>query len=108
MSEEKKLKARVVHKHKTAAEWYLDVYDDNGNLRDNPFVPLDGELIIFDPEEEGGQKRFKFGDGSTNVMDLPFIATLPKTQSSEEGSFLRIIGGEPTWSSVPAAETALF
>lgn len=73
MSEEKKLKARVVHKHKTAAEWYLDVYDDNGNLRDNPFVPLDGELIIFDPEEQGGQKRFKFGDGSTNVMDLPFV-----------------------------------
>jgi hypothetical protein len=35
-------------------------------------VPLDGELIIFDPEEVGGQKKFKFGDGSTNVMDLPF------------------------------------
>jgi hypothetical protein len=43
----------------------------DGNLRDDPFIPYDGELIIFDPEE-GGQKRFKFGDGETNVIDLPF------------------------------------
>lgn len=68
----KQLKTRIIHKHKTEAEWRLDVYDADGNLRDNPFVPLDGELIIFDPEEEGGQKRFKFGDGETNVIDLPF------------------------------------
>ena len=69
----KQLKARIIHKHKTEAEWRLDVYDVDGNLRDDPFVPLDGELIIFDPEAEGGQKRFKFGDGSTNVIDLPFV-----------------------------------
>lgn len=68
----KQLKTRIIHKHKTEAEWYLDVYDADGNLRDDPFTPYDGELIVFDPEKEGNQKRFKFGDGKTNVVDLPF------------------------------------
>lgn len=72
MSEEKRLKARVVHKHKTYAEWYLDVYDESGKLRSDPFIPLDGELIIFDPDENCTHRRKKYGDGVSNVMELPF------------------------------------
>ena len=72
MSEEKRLKARVVHKHKTYAEWYLDVYDESGKLRSNPFIPLDGELIIFDPDENCTYRRKKYGDGVSNVMELSF------------------------------------
>jgi hypothetical protein len=72
MSEEKRLKARVVHKHKTYTEWYLDVYDESGKLRSNPFIPLDGELIIFDPDENCIHRRKKYGDGVSNVMELPF------------------------------------
>lgn len=76
MSEEKRLKARVAHKHKTEAEWYLDVYTaaDSTTKRPDPFIPLDGELIIFDPDATNTKKRFKFGDGKTNVIDLPFVS----------------------------------
>jgi hypothetical protein len=78
MSEEKILKARVKNKRKTEREWRLDVYDIEGNLREDAFKPLKGELIIFaaDYSEENptGCKydRFKFGDDVTNVIDLPF------------------------------------
>lgn len=78
MGEKKRFKARVQNKQKTEAEWYLDVYDGEGNLREDAFVPLKGELIIFaadwNEENLSGNKydRFKFGDEVTNVMDLPF------------------------------------
>ena len=53
MSEEKRYKARVAHKHKTEAEWYLDVYISSGSTikHPDPFIPLNGELIIFDEDE---------------------------------------------------------
>lgn len=73
---EKKLRARVQHKHKTEAEWKKDVYHESGELREDPFVPLNGELIIFDEDEECPYKRTKIGDGSTNVMQLPFSASV--------------------------------
>jgi hypothetical protein len=74
---EKMLRARIQHKHKTEAEWYLDVYTAVGSteLRENPFVPLGGELIIFDKDATHEFDRFKFGDGETNVMELPFAST---------------------------------
>lgn len=78
MSEVKRLKARVQNKRKTEAEWYLDVYDAKGDLREDAFKPLKGELIIFaadySAENPTGCKydRSKFGDGVTNVIALPF------------------------------------
>lgn len=73
----KQFRARVQHKHKTEAEWYLDVYVSAGSadLRDDPFIPLDGELVIFEKDDTHEKDRFKFGDGETNVMDLPFAST---------------------------------
>ena len=74
MSDEKRLKARVAHKHKTAAEWYLDVYTAAGSTtkRSDPFIPLNGELIIFDPDSVNTKSRIKFGDGKKDVIALPF------------------------------------
>jgi hypothetical protein len=53
----------------------LSVYTDSTKktLRDNPFVPYDGELIVYDPDSTYNYPRFKFGDGSSNVYDLPFV-----------------------------------
>lgn len=70
----KQFRARVQHKKKTEAEWYLDVYVSAGSteLREDPFIPLDGELVIFEKDGTHENDRFKFGDGKTNVMDLPF------------------------------------
>lgn len=70
---EKFIKARFQHKGKTEAEWYLDVYDGSGNIRQDPFIPLKDEIIIFEKDDAGNnENRIKVGDGETNVMDLPF------------------------------------
>jgi hypothetical protein len=58
-------------------DWLKSVYVDgdiNGELVSNPFTPLAGELIIYDPDSVYKYRRFKFGDGTTNVVDLPFSA----------------------------------
>ena len=35
-------------------------------------VPLRGEQIIYDPDENHPYARYKVGDGSTPLKDLPF------------------------------------
>lgn len=58
-----KLNARIKHKHGTAAEWALATN----------FIPLAGELIIYDKDENYNWERFKIGDGTTNINALPFV-----------------------------------
>ena len=73
----KTIKGRIQNKHGTEEFWILSVYKDKNNLteankRDNPFIPLPGELIIYDPDNIYKHKRFKYGDGVTDVVNLPF------------------------------------
>ena len=81
----KTIKGRISNKHGTEEYWILSVYkslDDlsDTNKRDNPFVPLPGELIIYDPDSIDEAPKFKFGDpenregGRRNVVDLPFAS----------------------------------
>jgi hypothetical protein len=72
MSIEKTMKGRVINKHRTEQEWYSSVYKADGSFVDSPFIPLDGELIIYDPDDVNKERRFKFGDGKRYVTDLPF------------------------------------
>ena len=60
---EKNIKSRVVLKHDTEANW---------NLATN-FIPLRGEMIIYDADSTYTYPRIKIGDGTTNVNSLPFI-----------------------------------
>ena len=71
----KTIKGRIINKHGTEEYWILSVYTDleKSALRDNPFIPLDGELVIYDPDSVYTNRRIKIGDGVTNVVDLPFI-----------------------------------
>jgi hypothetical protein len=71
----KTIKGRIINKHGTEEYWILSVYTDltKSALRENPFIPLDGELIIYDPDSVYTHRRIKIGDGVTNVVDLPFI-----------------------------------
>lgn len=66
------MKARVSQLHKTEAEW-------NKLLN---FIPLAGELIVFDPDAQHRYVRLKIGDGElqangtitgTKLKDLPFF-----------------------------------
>ena len=71
---EKTLKTRIQHKHEPEANW----------LQATNFIPLAGELIIYDVDETHSKPRFKIGDGvrnpdtgkveGTNVNDLPFVS----------------------------------
>ena len=80
----KTVRGRISNKHGTEKFWILSVYKSESNLADwnkhtNPFIPLPGELIIYDPDTPDGDYRFKFGDpedregGRRNVVDLPFV-----------------------------------
>jgi hypothetical protein len=58
----KTLQGRIVNKHDSAANWAQAVN----------FRPMQGELIIYDPDETCSYVRFKIGDGENYVNDLPF------------------------------------
>lgn len=59
---EKTLKSRIIHKHDTAANW----------LKGTNFIPKQGEIIVYDVDENYNYERFKIGDGKTAVNSLPF------------------------------------
>lgn len=59
---EKNIKSRITHKHDTEANWQLAVN----------FIPKQGEIIVYDEDENYSYSRFKIGNGVSNVNDLPF------------------------------------
>lgn len=59
---EKRLNTRIIHKHETEANWLL-----------SSLVPLQGELIVYDIDENYNYERIKIGDGVQNVNALPFV-----------------------------------
>lgn len=61
----KTFNGRIVHKHDIEANWKLAVN----------FIPKQGELIIYDIDENYSYERMKIGDGQTVVSSLPFIKT---------------------------------
>ena len=68
MGEEIRRKAKVVHKHETAANWALSNY-----------VPEIGEIVFYDPDDEFDYTRQKNGNGKDKVSDLPFTTEEVKT-----------------------------
>jgi len=62
-------KTRVQLKSDTETNW-----NKAGPKDGSPgFVPLLGELIVYTPDATHPFSRLKVGDGSTNVISLPFI-----------------------------------
>ena len=53
---------RIQNKHDIEANWILKT----------DFIPLQGELIIYDEDDNYDYKRLKVGDGVTNVNNLKF------------------------------------
>ena len=47
-------------------------------------------------------------NGSKVLTEDDTISALPEYSDDNDGQFLRIIDGEPTWSTVPNAEEATF
>ena len=62
---EKEMKARIVHKHDIEANWDKAVN----------FIPMQGEIIVYDIDENYNYERIKIGDGQTVVANLPFTVS---------------------------------
>lgn len=56
------LSARTIQIHDTEANW----------LKAVSFVPRLGEIVVYDIDANHSTERFKIGDGTTLVNDLPF------------------------------------
>lgn len=62
----KTLKARIVQKHDTEANWKKALN----------FIPKQAEIIVYDKDEIYDYIRLKVGDGTTKINDLPFTSPL--------------------------------
>lgn len=69
------IKTRIQLKSDTETNWKKAVLvaDGGTKLSGSSFVPLLGEIIIYTPDDTYDYSRLKVGDGSTNVVRLPFI-----------------------------------
>lgn len=92
----KTVKGRIQNKHNTESAWYI------AGTATSPFIPLNGELIIYDPDSINKEKRLKLGDGVTPVHLLPFFAGEGKciidvielpTENINEDAFYRLLIG---------------
>lgn len=61
---DKTIKARIIQKHAVESDW----------LKATNFIPKQGEIIVYDVDNNFSYERFKIGDGNTAVRDLPFCA----------------------------------
>ena len=88
----KQLTTRIKNKHDIEANWAQAVN----------FIPLDGEIIIYDAEPAEGFPfpRIKIGDGQTVVSDLPFLSHVTTDEVQAEVNNLITVG-----TSDPTAET---
>ena len=59
----KEFQGRIVNKHDLEVNW---------NLATN-FIPLDGEIIIYDADTNYDYPRIKIGNGIDKVGDLSFL-----------------------------------
>ena len=57
------INARVKHKHDVEANWQTK----------SDFVPLAGELVIYNADESNDKPRLKIGDGVSDINELPFF-----------------------------------
>ena len=55
--------SRIIHKHDLEENWIKAVN----------FIPKQGEIIVYDIDNDYEYERLKVGDGVTNVNALPFI-----------------------------------
>ena len=78
---EKTLKTRIIQKHDTEANWLLATN----------FTPMNGEIIIYDEDDNYNYKRIKIGNGRDNINTLSFITILSDNILYEENMLSDII-----------------
>lgn len=71
---EKRITGRAIQKHDIEANW----------LKATGFIPLRGEVIIYEADDEHDYERIKVGDGVTVVSELPFAVDAITAEDIEE------------------------
>lgn len=61
---EKNIKSRIQHKHDTETNW----------IKAENFIPLIGEIVVYDVDASNSVPRFKIGDGIRNINNLNFAS----------------------------------
>lgn len=70
---EVKVQARIISTNDTQANW---------NQKPD-FVPRRGQVIVYQPDDTHTAARVKIGDGTSFLIDLPFIAGGTDTQMAD-------------------------
>ena len=100
----KTLKTRIAQKADLESNW---------NLIQGTFIPMEGELIIYSPDNTHDYARVKIGDGTRTLSRLPFVGS---EYASEEGGGGTITEIKATGTSlgtegsinIPAASTSTY
>ena len=100
MAIEKQIKSRIICKHDTEVNWN----------KATTFIPNQGELIVYDIDDDYSYERFKIGDGVQNVINLPFaddhvismMNEFQKTITGTAGQFV-VIGNDGNVTTKPIA-----
>ena len=78
MASNNTINTRIQHKHDVESNW---------NRAEN-FIPLIGEIIVYDIDSNFTYERFKIGDGKTIVGKLPFYLEHEVSSMQEKILFL--------------------
>ena len=70
----KEIKTRIRNKHDLEVNWQKAVN----------FIPMAGEIIIYDQDATHAQPRIKIGDGTTNINNLLFCTGLLMEQEGSD------------------------
>ena len=73
----KTLKTRITQKHDIEANWLLAIN----------FTPMNGEIIIYDEDDNYNYKRIKIGNGIDNVNDLDFVINKEDASAQVQSDF---------------------
>lgn len=75
---------------KTLITRIVSTHDTELNWKAHPtFIPMPGEMIVYDPDEDHPYARVKIGDGQSYLAALPFYV-----QESAKAEIYSILGEE--------------
>ena len=81
MATNKQINSRLQLKHDTEANWIT--------AGENGFIPLVGEVIVYDKDKNHKSSRIKIGDGTTNVNELAFTTEVDWSAKQGEAGYVQ-------------------
>lgn len=81
---EKIFNTRIIHKHDIEANWNKAVN----------FIPKQGELIIYDIDDNYNYQRIKIGDGIRTIINLPFIGNVDEEFFAQSVEPIEAVNGD--------------